>query len=200
MEVDQSLIDRINELKSDMYDVSIQEEYKYITYPGVRSNKYIIGNYGTIYNVDKDMIMSQSMGTAYMGLTLSKEKSGEYTRFTTHRLVAWEFVDGYSDNKVVNHKDSVKTHNYDYNLEWCTPSENSYHGFNNDYTYSKKRSLSKKEVKKICEMFQNGMSIIEVFRSFTGLQGKKDDEKTYKKLVRIYTREYYKNVSKYYKW
>ena len=204
MEVSKEIIDRINELLSEKYDVFIKEEFKYVTYPGVRLNKYIIGNFGTVYNIDRDIIMKPQMskGNVYYHITMSTE-DGEglgYKSFKIHRLVAWEFVDGYNPNKVVNHIDSHTTHNYEYNLEWCTPSENSYHGFNNNYTYSAKRSLTKREVKQICRMFENGMSVIEVFREFTGLQHKSDDEKTYKKIVRIHTRKYYTNVSKDFNW
>ena len=202
MEVDLKIINRINELLNEQFDIFITEEFRYVTYPGVRPNKYVIGDFGTVYNIDRDIIMKPQMGDRYLQLTMSTDS--DYGRgfktFKIHRLVAWEFVEGYDSNKVVNHKDSIKTHNYAYNLEWCTPSENSYHGFNNDYTYSAKRSLSKQEVKNICQMFEDGMSVIEVFRTFTGLHAKKDDEKTYKKIVRIHTREYYNNISKYYKW
>ena len=200
LEVSLELIERINELKNEIFDVVIDEEFRYVTYPNVRPNKYIVGDYGTVYNIDKDIIMKPQMGDRYLHITMSTENIGEYSTFKIHRLVAWEFVDGYSPNKVVNHKDSIKTNNSAYNLEWCTPSENSYHGFNNDFTYSAKRSLNKREVKRICEMFENGMSVIEVFRKFTGMYRKKDDEKTYKKIVRIHTREYYSNISKNYKW
>lgn len=202
MNVSNDLIKKINELKSKLYDITIPEEYRYVTYPNVRPYKYIIGDFGTVYNIDRDIIMKPQMGDRYLHITMSTEDtSGRgYKTFKIHRLVAWEFVDGYEDGKIVNHLDSVKTHNYAYNLEWCTPSENSYHGFNNDYTYSAKRSLSKKEVKQICQLFEDGFSVIEVFRAFTGLDKKKDDEKTYKKIVRIHTREYYNNVSKYYSW
>ena len=204
MEVSMEIVNRINELLSEKYDIFIEEEFKYVTYPEVRLGKYVIGNFGTVYNIDRDIIMKPqiSKGNAYQHITMSTESSDElgYKTFKIHRLVAWEFLEGYDPNKVVNHIDSCTTHNYAYNLEWCTLSENSYHGFNNDYTYSAKRSLTKKDVKRICKMFQNGMSVIEVFREFTGLQHKKDDEKTYKKIVRIHTRNYYTNVSKYFNW
>lgn len=131
MYVDNEIYMKIINLLKSTCDVFIDtEEFKYITYPGVRIGKYAIGNYGTVYNIEKDIIMNQSMNSnGYLGLTLSGHDSGVYNRYYVHRLVAWEFVDGYdkSNHKtVVNHKDSIKTHNYDYNLEWCTFSENSH--------------------------------------------------------------------------
>ena len=202
MEVSIEIINRINELLSEEYDLYIPEEFRYVTYPGVRANKYVVGDYGTVYNIDRDIIMKPQMGDRYLQLTMSTD-DGEgrgYKTFKIHRLVAWEFVEGYSPELVVNHIDANKLHNYASNLEWCTPSENSYHAFNHDNAHSAKRSLSIDEVNDICKMFENGMSVIEVFRSVTGLNGKKDDEKTYKKIVRIHTRTYYRNISKNYNW
>jgi hypothetical protein len=202
MEVSLEIINRINELLSLEYDLFVPEEFKYITYPGVRLNKYVIGDYGTVYNIDRDIIMKPQLSDRYLHLTLSTEddEGRGYKTFKIHRLVAWEFVEGYAPGLVVNHIDANKLHNYACNLEWCTLSENSYHGFNHDNAHSAKRSLTIEEVKYICRMFESGLSVIEVFRNITGLNGKKDDEKTYKKIVRIHTREYYKNISKNYKW
>lgn len=52
-------------------------------------------------------------------------------RFFIHRLVAIYFVDGYSSELVVNHKDGDKTNNRFENLEWVTRSQNDLHAYKN---------------------------------------------------------------------
>ena len=180
----------------------LDEEFRYITYPKVKECKYVISNYSTIINLEKKIIMKQSESNGYLGLTLSKQDGGTF-RITIHRLVAWEFLDGYDEEKhrtYVNHKDSFRLNNHADNLEWCTAQENSIHGFNNDVTYSAKRDLSKAEVEYICQLFQDGYSMIEVYRMFTGCKRKSDNMKMYKVINRIHTRTYYRNVSKNYIW
>ena len=194
----------VNEVlqERDYWFEFIDEEFKYITYPRVKENKYVISNYSTIINLEKKIIMKQSESNGYLGLTLSKQEGGIF-RVSVHRLVAWEFSEGYdeeSNRTYVNHKDSFRLNNNAENLEWCTAQENSIHGFNNDVTYSAKRDLSRSEVEYICKLFQDGYSMIEVYRKITGCQKKSDNMKMYKVINRIHTRTYYRNVSKNYTW
>ena len=180
----------------------IDEEFRYITYPKVKEFKYVISNYSTIINLEKRIIMRQSESNGYLGLTLSKQEGGIF-RVSVHRLVAWEFSYGYDEEAsktYVNHIDSCRINNHADNLEWCTAQENSIHGFNNDVTYSAKRDLSRSEVEEICQLFQDGYSMIEVYRKITGCQKKSDNIKMYKVINRIHTRTYYRNVSKNYEW
>ena len=64
-------------------------------------------------------------GYAYVDLVDGDKKK----RYSIHRLVAFQFCDGYFDGAVVNHKDS-NTLNNDYrNLEWVTQAENIRKGY-----------------------------------------------------------------------
>lgn len=54
----------------------------------------------------------------YLQVELYKDGKGK--TFTVHRLVAKAFVEGYAENKVVNHIDENKQNNVSTNLEWCT--------------------------------------------------------------------------------
>lgn len=46
---------------------------------------------------------------------------------SVHRLIALEFCEGHSPDKVVNHKNGIKTDNRAANLEWITQAENVIH-------------------------------------------------------------------------
>ncbi len=73
-------------------------------------------------------------GYEYISLT-RKSNGNEYIRktFKIHRLVAFHFVDGYSDGLEVNHKDGVRDNNVATNLEWVTRSGNAKHRFKLGY-------------------------------------------------------------------
>lgn len=56
----------------------------------------------------------------------------ESKSFYIHQLVAKNFIENPNNYNVINHKDEIKHHNYDNNLEWCT------HAYNSRYTHNKK--------------------------------------------------------------
>lgn len=105
------------------------------------------------YNVDKDTLIGlyeitndghiyrRKDGKEYFASTDHKgylrvripypnanSKDGRYT-FKVHRLVAMLYVDGYSDELQVNHKNEVKTDNRAENLEMVTNQENVLHAW-----------------------------------------------------------------------
>ena len=57
-------------------------------------------------------------------------KEGKRYIKCVHRLVAETFIPNPNDKPQVNHMDGNKENNAVTNLEWCTCSENQYHGFN----------------------------------------------------------------------
>ena len=63
----------------------------------------------------------------YYQVRLSKD--GQKISKTIHRLVALAFLPLETGKNYVNHKDSDRTNNFIYNLEWCTPQENIKHSY-----------------------------------------------------------------------
>lgn len=138
---------------------------------------YKISNYGTIVNnftgkvlkcyIDKD-------GYTQISLPLETNGNGKkMKRFAIHRLVAYNFVDGFVKGLTVNHKDGVKSNNFYKNLEWVTRLDNLKHAIDNKLNRlsefnSKKGSasntskMSDELVSEICEAIVNGLSSREI--------------------------------------
>lgn len=87
------------------------------------------GARGSLFSKEETILGFGTQRGGYLHVTLSIDKKKIYPR--VHILVAKHFVANDDPvNKIwVNHKNSIVTCNYDWNLEWCTPSYNAVHGF-----------------------------------------------------------------------
>lgn len=181
----------------------LDEEFRYVTYPGVRPFRYAVTNYGNVICIPKRIILSKFDRKGYDAVHLVSENSSKSIKVSVHRLVAYEFVDGRDVENgvdVVNHKNSCTHNNYASNLEWCTISQNVKHALNNDNTYFAQRKFVKDDAKKICKLFVDGYSPKEVFTMITGYEISNQDKSTYNTIKNIYNRKTYRNVSKHYEW
>lgn len=181
----------------------LDEEFRYVTYPGVRPFRYAVSNYGNVICIPRKCLMRTFDRKGYFSIGLASEESGGKIKVSVHRLVAYEFVDGRDVENgvdIVNHKNSCTRNNYASNLEWCTISQNVQHAFNNDNTYYAQRKFNKNEAKNICSLFANGYDPKEVYVMLTGNKSIKHDKSTYSTIKKIYKRETYRNVSKHYEW
>jgi hypothetical protein len=99
-------------------------------------NKYEVSNYGKIRKIKtKRELIGHISSQGYRRVSLSKDNKN--TNRSIHRLVIQSFF-GDSPDKVVNHKNGIKTDNRIENLEWVTISENTCHSFNNGLQINKK--------------------------------------------------------------
>ena len=91
---------------------------------------YQVSNLGCVKALNykrtgKEKILKQRNKRGYCCVGLYKD--GKQKWCLVHRLVAFAFVDGYTEGLVVNHKDENKQNNAWTNLEWCTQQENVQH-------------------------------------------------------------------------
>lgn len=75
-----------------------------------------------------------------------------------HRMVAYNFCDGYKEGLHVNHKDGNKLNNHYTNLEFCTQYENAKHAFDTGLMEG-----SMKKRKTIVQLTKEGIYIKDIF-------------------------------------
>ena len=88
-----------------------------------------------------------------------------------HRLVAIAFLDNPLNYPMVNHKDGIKTNNKLENLEWCTREHNMKEAYrlglkNSSGKNNGNSKLSDEQILKIRELYDKGMSIVEISKKF----------------------------------
>ena len=99
--------------------------------------RYQISNCGRVWNVaTQSMMKPQLKKTGYYSVNLMKPNKKIVTE-RVHRLVALYFCDKPEGCNVVNHKDSNKTNNHAYNLEWTTVSDNTKHCYEHNEAFRK---------------------------------------------------------------
>lgn len=99
---------------------------------------YQISNYGIIRSTDR-VIRSETRPYLLKGKILKYKidkdgysiielRKGERRKWVSaHRLVAIHFIPNPENLPQINHMDTIKSHNYVENLEWCTGKENQQH-------------------------------------------------------------------------
>jgi hypothetical protein len=107
---------------------------------------------GHLTSVDK-IIKPELDKKGYYSYRLSK--NGKSKRYSLHRLLAISFIDNPNNHRVVNHKDGNPLNNNLSNLEWCSYSYNSFHGYENNGRLNPNRKLSEIEVIEIKEKLKN---------------------------------------------
>ena len=130
------------------------EEYYSVSNKGrVKSNDRKVWN-GFGYYLKKERILKNVLNpsTGYYHVVLCNG-NGDKNTYTIHKLVAEAFVEGYSKELIVNHKDENKANNNANNLEWCT------YKYNNEYNGKHKKSC------KPVIQYDKNMNFINVFES-----------------------------------
>ena len=99
--------------------------------------KYQASNLGNIKSLYSNKILKYEISkNGYCQVMLCKDKKRRL--LYVHRLVAITYLDNYSENLQVNHKNGIKIDNKIDNLEMVTSKENIQHSFKNKLQVIKK--------------------------------------------------------------
>lgn len=121
-------------------------------------SKYSITPDGSVYSHYSNRFLKNYKGTdGYYRLTLITD-DGETKYYRVNRLVALVYCAGFTEDKVVNHKDGNKLNNLFSNLEWVSVSENTIHAIQNELqTKVGGYDISSIEVvHEVCRMLEQG--------------------------------------------
>jgi hypothetical protein len=101
---------------------------------------------GTFTTIDK-IIKKQIDLKGYFVYKLSK--NGKTKTKSLHRILAQSFIKNPNNEKCVNHKDGNPLNNDISNLEWCSYSYNSLHGYRSNGRKNPRRKLTENQVSEI---------------------------------------------------
>lgn len=154
-------------------DETYKEKFKQIYHlpQGAKHNTgiyipFIISSFGRLYSIHDDGTLyerAQTVDKNGYNLTVINIK-GKPVGVRTHRLVANAFIKNtHKKRNEVNHIDGIKTHNYIWNLEWTTSSENKQHAIKNNLAHFAKGEDSGKsiylneQIESVCKMLEENL-------------------------------------------
>jgi hypothetical protein len=143
-------------------DVAIEpwgEHYEVSNLGNVRSkDRCYIGNVGQMVRRKGRMLSNTLQNNGYYSNALTF--GNKCVLIANHKLVAKTFIPNDDPSKtMVNHKNGIKTDNNVNNLEWCTPSENSIHSYQNGLSKKGKHHYKSKSI----GMFNLDGTLLETF-------------------------------------
>ena len=125
-------------------------------------NIYNISNLGRIKSIRNNIILKLHPDKdGYLRTNISK--NGVRKNCYPHTEVAKSFLGSKPENKEINHKDTIKSNNYESNLEYVTSSENKIHAQENGLRKSRQGQnnsqvkLTKEQAKQIRELWKTGL-------------------------------------------
>ena len=96
------------------------------------SDRYLISDSGEILSKKTNKTLKFHINNeGYYQVCVSLGSRKEKKVIKVHIAVAYNFVDGYEEGLIVNHKNGNKLDNNSYNLEWITYKENTAHAIEN---------------------------------------------------------------------
>lgn len=107
----------------------MEEEFRKIK----GNEDYEISNFGNLVSLKYNKRKYRKATLQKTGyLRVSLWKNGKNKSEFIHRLVAVTYIKNPKNKREVNHKDGIKIHNEEENLEWATRLENVRHAVDND--------------------------------------------------------------------
>ena len=159
-----------------LYIVINDEEERFINleYKDIRSNYYMISNYGNIIARATDTVIKPFISNSgYKRVGLCTKKHNKRKNYSVHVLVAALFYNKVPNkNEHVNHKDGDKFHNYYKNLEIISINANIKHAYDTRLMKSgKEHHLGKYDdsiIHKICKHLENKDEMFDIISDITG--------------------------------
>ena len=144
--------------------------------PNIIPGRYWISSWGRTWNTNTNRPIGLSVHTkGYYQASLGTTIGTRVTR-KIQRIVMLTFA--YFDDNAsyeVNHKDTIRTDNRIFNLEWMTPSENTMHGINNGFKkvfgHDYSSNITQEQVLQIIELDNQGYNPYVILYKL-GLEGK----------------------------
>lgn len=128
------------------------ENWKILEYPGIKSNMYVISNFGNVKNMKSGHLMSKNINRYGYPVLCLAGTEGVPKTVAIHRLVAFNYIDRVDNTMdIVNHIDSNKCNCYYKNLEWGTLSSNEFHAYLVG-TKHVKRNYDESVIETACEL------------------------------------------------
>lgn len=156
--------------------------------------KFMVSTYGRVYKIPEKRIVNPCAGTrvskgCYQEVSMTYEK-GKTIHYYVHRLVALAFIPIDPERPFVNHIDGIPYHNYVWNLEWCTTSENYIHALRTGLKVDKRgeeRSnalWTDDEIRLICSMIEEGHKATYIYKALGDIL--KDPKVEYERVRTLY--------------
>lgn len=91
----------------------------------IENNGYKVSNKGRIIGKQGKLLNCKPNKDGYLQCSITFDDG--FHAGSVHRAVGYAFIPNPNNYEDINHKDGIKTHNYDSNLEWVTHKENMQH-------------------------------------------------------------------------
>lgn len=170
-----------------------------------RETKYMISNYGHVFNVLSGAYISPSFGTYGYPFITIRSDDGHSIKYSLHRIVAEYFVPNPNPTEytIVHHKNHNKADFIYSNLEWVTSSLNAKYAIEVGAQASGEDSsnsvITEEQAKQICDMLEHGYRVSEIQRTIgcsRNVVRHIRDKKTWKHISKDYS---FDNTYKYFK-
>ena len=163
----------------------VWKEYYPPKNPGI---VFLVSNFGHVKRDGAFATIGTDVG-GYLRISYQDAKTQKRVTTQVHRLVAELFVENPDPSKynIVNHIDADKLNCREWNLEWCTQSENTLHGY--EMNRRKPGGYTEEMVEHICEDLANSVPVKDICAKY-GVNGKF--------ISTIYTRKRWHDISSKY--